>query len=218
MTTIETIEFIGNTIDPYIRFHNILSLINVPYEIQSNYHSRNIIIPAKDQFKKIVLTAHHDAFYKSRGYNDNASGIAILLKFQNERPDNFEIVFTDNEEIGGLGSALYLSKNKPLCNINLDVVGIGESIFYEKYGNFKLTIPNYSEEYKYIPFNDSHIFYTYGIPSILVLTGKSRKVLIRDIWDAQHGGINDNKIEILSGKVLDKTYMFLYDMLRFNSK
>jgi hypothetical protein len=216
---IEMIEYIGSTPDRDGRYNRILSLLEKPYIIEANNQSRNIIIPAREQSARVALTAHTDAYPGSRGYNDNASGVVTLLRLQKELPDNFEIVLTDNEELAGRGSALYLSNgNKPKANINLDVVGLGSRIFYEKYGDFDLTMPKLgATEHNGVPFNDSHIFRGHNVPSILFITGTREKDLIREIWSAQHGMENDNRLELISEDALDNTYAYLKAMIALNA-
>ena len=216
-TAIETIEYIGVS-DKNTRFKRIISLIDEPYIVESNQQIRNIIIPARIQAEKIAVTAHWDVYPGSKGYNDNGSGIATLLCLQNELPDNFEIVFTDQEECGGRGSAFYLKTNHPRVNINVDVVGLGGNIFYEKYGAFNLTIPDLeATEYPRVPYNDSNVFHRNGVPSILFVTGTNEENLINEIWECQHGMKNDNRLELLSEKALDKVYEYLQAMIALNS-
>lgn len=217
-TAIEMIDYIG-TSDKEKRFKRILSLINQTYIVEADQQSRNIIIPARIQTEKIAITAHWDTYPRSKGYNDNASGVVTLLRLQNELSDKFEIVFTDNEEIGGRGSALYLDNgHRPSANINLDVVGLGGRIFFERYGDFKLEMPMGASEHRNVPFNDSHVFHNMGVPSILFVTGTRAEGLIMEIRDAQHGGRNDNQLDLLSDKALEGIYAYVKGMIVLNSE
>ena len=199
------------------RLEKITSFITRRYELQEREGLTNIIIPAKDQGNKTTIMAHWDLYPGSLGYNDNSSGIIILLKLQEHIPDNVELVFTDGEERGGLGCSLYL-KNflpHPKRAINIDVVGLPGRIFYEQY--VKMTdfkIPPTFEYYPNIPFSDSYILEDYGVPNILLVTGKKKDSLIREIFEAEHNGINDNKIEMISEVMMDEVFDSVLGMIK----
>lgn len=123
-------------------------MIDTPYYIQENdfferqfsrkphyFSIKNLIIPAKVDTNKILLTAHYDVVKASKGYNDNLSGVFALLLLIGRLPDNVEVVFCDKEECGYLGSSYYASTNadKIKLNINVDIVGIPNTIYYTKY-------------------------------------------------------------------------------------
>lgn len=176
----------------------------------------NIIVPAKVQKNKIALIAHHDVFPGSCGYNDNSTGVVTLLKLQDYVKDNVELVFTDGEEQVGRGCRFYLENSpKPKQAINVDVVGLGDKIFFEHYGgNFKLPLPPDLEYFQNIPFNDSYILRDFDVPNILILTGTSKGSLIRDIFNSQHCGIHDSKIELISETMMDKVFDVLLEAVK----
>lgn len=176
----------------------------------------NIIVPAKVQKDKIALIAHHDVYPESCGYNDNSTGVVTLLKLQKCLPDNVELVFTDGEERGGQGCRYYLENSpRPARAINIDVVGLAGKIFYEAYGPYfcSFKVPKSLEYYDYIPFSDSYILADYGVPNILLITGRSVGTLIRDIFDAQHNGKNDHAIDLISEDMMDRVFDALVGML-----
>jgi Iap family predicted aminopeptidase len=208
------------------RIAKIESCITKSYEVQvakpgdfpTSSDITNIIIPAKNQKDKIAIMAHHDVFPDSCGYNDNSTGVVTLLKLQNYLPDNFELVFTDGEERGGQGCRYYLENCiLPKQAINIDVVGLEGKIFYEMYGKTTFNIPKTLEYYENIPFSDSYILDNYGIPNILMLTGKNKETLIRDIFNAQHCGKYDRSLNLISEDTMDRvadTLLTLIDTWR----
>lgn len=179
----------------------------------------NIIVPARVQADKIAIVTHWDVYPGSYGYNDNSSGVVTLLKLQEFLPDNVELVFTDGEERGGQGCRYYLENYpRPAQAINIDVVGLEGRIFYEKYGDVTFNIPKHLREYLNIPFSDSHILAHYKIPNILMLTGRSANTLIKDIFNAEHGGKNDNNLTLISENIMNKVFDTLLGILKGGAK
>jgi len=175
----------------------------------------NIIIPAKNQKNKIAVVAHHDVFPGSAGYNDNSTGVVTLLKMQSLVPDNVELVFTDGEERGGQGCRYYLENYpRPKQAINLDVIGLGTRIFYERYGKTTFALPANLKEYTNIPFSDSYTLDHYNVPNILLLTGSHPGSLIPDIFNAQHNGRDDGNIELISEATMDSVLDVVIKILR----
>ena len=176
----------------------------------------NIIVPAKDQTNKIAIMGHWDVFPGSSGFNDNSSGIVTLLKLQDCLPNNVELVFTDGEEHGGTGCQYYLENfPTPKEAINVDVVGLGDKIFYEMYGKVTtFKVPTDAELYSHIPFSDSYILQNYGVPNILLLTGRSKLCLIENIFHAQHCGKDDGKIDMISEDIMDRVFQAIMNIIR----
>ena len=119
----------------------------------------NLIIPAKVQKDKIILTAHYDVIPGSFGYNDNLSGVITLILLAGEVADNVEIVFCDKEESGYKGASYYIFKNNYniKMNINVDIVGIPGMIYFTSY-------PTYKKSTKPIAYkqNNNKNFYSQG--------------------------------------------------------
>lgn len=206
------------------RIDKILGLITRNYELQvakpsalspTSVELTNIIIPAKKQENKISIFAHHDVHPKSLGYNDNSTGVVTLLKLQEVVPENVELVFTDGEELCGQGCRYYLRNcTRPKEAINVDVVGLGNNIFYEEYGSIEtFPIPGSFKLYEDIPFSDSHILRNYKIPNILILTGNRKETLIRNIFEAQHGGRNDDNFELISEDIMNRVFDSIVHMV-----
>ena len=208
------------------RIEKILSCIHKNYTLQTARPDDvrfptsegivNIIIPAKKQKNKIAIVAHHDVFPGSKGYNDNSTGVVTLLKLQDVVPENVELVFTDGEERGGQGCRYYLENYpNPTEAINVDVVGLGDRVFYEAYGDVTaFDIPKSLELYANIPFSDSRVLADYGVPNILVLTGKSKETLIRNIFEAQHGGRNDHNLSLISEEMMNTVFDAVVQMIQ----
>ena len=210
---IKVIEYLGQ-VNREQRLKNLISLIGVPYEEQhSDEGLCNIIIPAKTKVNQITISSHWDNYPNSNGYNDNASGMSVLLNLQHDLPDNVELVFTDQEEAGGRGSQLYLIKNDPILNLNIDVVGYGDKLFYDTYygdGMFRtiygdrpsVVLKESMAYHPNVPFNDSYIFQRSGVDSILFISGNSNKEVVNEIWSRQHGGKFDNDLTQLNPKCI----------------
>lgn len=170
---------------------------------------RNLIIPSRIPTKTII-TAHHDVVEGSFGYNDNGSGIAIILKMiEDGIPENCEIVFTDMEECGGRGSRAYLynkmeeKESGPfsgMMNYNIDVCGWGNIIYNTNYGHN--TVFDQCVEYPFLPFSDSFVFNQFKMPTTTFIT--SDETIIGNLMHTMHNSKNDNKIEILSNELMDK--------------
>jgi len=209
---ISMVEHLGQK-DREDRFKNLQSLIGVEYCIEHKdlFNIQNIVIPAKKQENIITLSAHWDNYPSSNGFNDNGSGMAVLLSLQDKLPDNVELLFSDHEECGGRGVSYYMEKHNPVFNINLDVVGYGSTLFFDTYGFYDqpMNLTEGCEYHPNVPFNDSYIFNSRGVDSILFITGDSQKEVINEIWERQHGGKLDNDIN----QVNEKTMQMVSDQL-----
>ncbi|BCN30851.1 M28 family peptidase [Anaeromicropila herbilytica] len=127
------------------RFRNILKLLEesqLPYEVYHNKYGNhwvnNIIVPInrKNSDKRFVLSAHYDNLDGSTASNDNASGVAILIKLAQfmqkiTLKNCYDIVFFDREEYEDRGSEQYIEhigKENILGVINMDTCGFGDTI------------------------------------------------------------------------------------------
>lgn len=84
--------------------------------------------------KEVILTAHYDS-YHSQGADDNASGVGVLIELarffksiEEELSSTIKFVALGAEEVGGLGSRMYVKQHeKDLRNcdlvFNMDVLG-----------------------------------------------------------------------------------------------
>jgi hypothetical protein len=188
------------------RRERIIAHLDRPHYLQAEGDIVNIVVPAKNQDLKTTLCAHYDIYPGSKGYNDNSSGVVALLNIHELLPDDVEIVFTDFEEFGGRGCQLYLESVDylPSQAINVDVVGVGNRMFYESYaGGITASILENMEHYRDIPFSDSYIFREFGVPNILLLAGESKQNLLQKIFEAQHCGPRDGDIMHISEEMID---------------
>lgn len=95
----------------------------------------------KDTDKQIIIGAHYDS--DIRGANDNASGVAALLRILNKLsvysdvllPCDIVFVLFDAEELGMLGSYSYVGrmsqaeKENTLVMINMDSIANGDNLY-----------------------------------------------------------------------------------------
>ena len=101
-------------------------------------HGENIIVKRGAGNRKIVVGAHSDAVPKAPGANDNGGGVAVVLELihtlNNQKFNHtVDFCFFDKEEIGLIGSAVYVQRYDTsyahLAMINLDVEGTGDEIY-----------------------------------------------------------------------------------------
>lgn len=150
--------------------------------------------------KVIVISAHYDhiGIIGNEIYNgadDNASGVAALLKFatyyQTHKP-NHTLIFAafDAEEMGLQGAKAFV-KNPPVnldqitLNINMDMISHNDKAELYVCGTFKYPLlKNY--------------FYTTN-PNLKVLFGHDDPALGKDDWTRQsdHSAFNDENIPFL---------------------
>jgi hypothetical protein len=127
-----------------------LKRAGIAFEEQGTHFFVNLIntfkpSEAKEEQRKIVVSAHYDVVTGTPGANDNASSVAVCLELakflQSTDPallnGEVEIVFFDGEEeeSGGLkGSREYCDtrgsdlQNKSALAINLEFAGIGDTL------------------------------------------------------------------------------------------
>lgn len=169
---------------------------NISYECMDNMA---IVVPAKTP-EVIVLCAHFDVVPGSFGYNDNGMSLVAVLSMLKCVPDSVEIVFTNGEECGFLGSQYYLkhSRKQILGCINLDVCGFGNMVYCDPMNS---GIEPAGCKIGHMPLNDGCVFAEHGIPSITLSTGPAEVSFqegIRRIGETIHNGPLDNSMEVLN--------------------
>lgn len=119
--------------------------IEVVFSIQSKTEQRNdgenikVSIPGRSKAEKMVIGAHYDSMYNTRGAYDNASGTAVVLnllkKVKTEVFDfSIDLLFFGGEELLLAGSSSYVEKlssneTKQIClMLNIDGIGRGETL------------------------------------------------------------------------------------------
>lgn len=124
---------------------------NLKFKVE-NYDTYNIEVnkKGKDTSKTIVLGAHYDGRIEGNAFDDNGSGISILLElceiFKDiDSPCNLKFIFFGAEEINILGKGLHGSynyveslssreKSKIKYMINLDTLASGDKMYvYNSY-------------------------------------------------------------------------------------
>lgn len=99
---------------------------------------QNIIVRMGSAPPTLVVGAHYDAVERSPGANDNGGGVAVILMLIAELRSyrwngSVEFVFFDQEEVGLVGSAVYVARavdlRKHTAMVNLDVVGTGDILY-----------------------------------------------------------------------------------------
>lgn len=108
------------------------------YGKMDTLRGENIIVRREGSRNRIIIGAHYDAVPKSPGANDNGSGLAVLLELirtsANARmKSTVEYCFFDHEEVGLVGSAVYVRQIDTsfthVAMINLDVEGTGQEVY-----------------------------------------------------------------------------------------
>ena len=170
------------------KIEQMLSQAGIPYTLESfmgrsfdNFYY-NIYCIGKSS---LCFTAHHDITGASAGANDNSASIINLIALKMNRPDA-NVVFTDGEEVGGIGAELFAKDieegvfptMKAILNLELTGLG-GKRFFIEKENKSVIAelIKN-SPQFNYgtgipipeilPPFNDAVVFRQHDIDSIVI--------------------------------------------------
>lgn len=216
----------GDTSDRRNAICNILKRNGIEpliFQSEIKYPTTNIVIPAKDQLNKIVISAHYDVVWKSSGYNDNGSGVlaALIVGLSNKNP-HVEVVFTDREELGGGGADFYIDQNHNNIkyNINLDVCGLPGSIYIDnnisQFDEYLLSLNNV--RFGLFPFCDGHVFRESGIPSISLSSGPTESEMsfregISYIFSTIHNNKKDNDISLISFEMIVDVANMVIDLI-----
>jgi predicted small metal-binding protein len=67
--------------------------------------------------------------------------------------------------------------------------------------------------YERIPFNDGYILGSFGVPTILMLTGPTKETMLKRIFEVQHCGPDDHNIDIISEEMMDKVFEVVKGMV-----
>jgi Iap family predicted aminopeptidase len=188
-----------------------------------NDGGQNIIIPARDiDNEVIVLCSHFDVVQGSHGFNDNASGVTSLLNTLGVLPDNVEVVFTDEEEVGCSGSRYYIQELDTAISfaVNVDVVGLGGNVFADVGEcNSLIDILPDSCRSGHFPFCDSDIFRRAKIPTITFSTGPGEtfREALPHINMSIHGASNDNILDIIEPDSIQAVTSIIIDLVNENT-
>lgn len=119
--------------------------IKVDFSIQTKTEQRNdgenikVSIPGKSTAGKIVIGAHYDSMYNTRGAYDNASGTALILNILRKAKTasfdfSIDFLFFGGEELLLAGSSSYVEKLSSAelkqidLMLNIDGIGRGETL------------------------------------------------------------------------------------------
>lgn len=116
----------------------LLTYYNIKHtEMRCNVECNNIYVPLTEDKPYKLLVAHYDVFGTSSGINDNTAAIAMLIeviKHFKKTGDkaNFNVLFTDKEESGMIGSYYYAKNYAEEIEeaIVFDIIGYGDSAVY----------------------------------------------------------------------------------------
>ncbi|MEY8309694.1 M28 family peptidase [Erysipelotrichaceae bacterium 51-3] len=185
----ETASFLSEQADHEARRNAILDCLKekaIDFKLQENEQATNIIagklIPDGNT---PILCAHYDVLSGSSGANDNLSSVSILIHLLQRQP-GLQALFTDGEETGHTGAALFQKNWKeqfpglqPLAVIVLDTCGVGntETIRIRK-GKFSAPFRRMMErrmKKKYhlhplssLPESDEKVLADLGAPTMLI--------------------------------------------------
>ncbi len=216
------------------RLANLKELLDdnrIEYEVQSYPKQRvnNVIVkinPDKVTASKkaVAIVAHYDVVPRSKGINDNAVGVLAsiqLIKHLKHSKTNraVDIVFSDREETGMVGSHLYIKDNKDRIGyaISLDILGYGDQLVYctNSTDVFKRIFAgtNLKHIKNMLP-GDNTSFNAAGIPNALIVAahkedlletkddGSYRLVAFPKFYESFHNRKEDNKIEVINFELI----------------
>lgn len=220
----------------------ILRENDIAYEIQDCGEScNNVLVPMTDKDQGYaLLVAHHDLYPGSTGINDNTASIAVLInvikyiKQNNVQTIPFNILFTDREESGMVGSQNFLRDNSSniLFAIVLDIIGYGEKLVSctLEYKNFFKILDNYGivSVDTVLP-SDNLMFNSFGIVNTLIVATHENDILkgkdyhgnenfrltdIPKFYESFHNRAMDGKLEVINFDLIKKLRESIIDMLK----
>lgn len=200
--------------------------VDVP-ENEKDGKSQNIVVIKKTnsniQNDTIIITAHYDCIKNSRGANDNAAGVAVLMdvarRLKNWENNDLEIRFIlfGGEENMIFGSRYYVSKltkeetKNIKAVINLDTFaqkGNNDTVFYTIRGkdNAASLLLKSISSYNDIkttsgPLSDYFTFYAMNIPAVNI--GQELEGLKFNSPDDTIDLINEKKLEEISNLLIN---------------
>lgn len=216
------------------RLLNTLEDYEVKYFIEENLYTKNVVISlGKQSSKKIVIGAHYDIVDNSFGINDNTCSVALLISFALELEKrniskSVDIVFFDREETGMLGSSLYVENNHDKIDfaLILDIIGVGDTLIFStknKCLENKLNNLRLKKSFFELP-SDNLSFKNSNIPTgLITAVHKDDLEYLYDnvyqidsrakFYHSMHGGIDDNRIEVINFELIDELLKKLLELL-----
>lgn len=133
LSYIELFEEAADVQDRRDTVESILTTEGIPFTNVSNNYANNVVVKLyndEETIPQYAIAAHFDKVKGSKGINDNAVSVVVLIKIAKEYKDAnlpIDIVFVDKEETGMLGSSLYGDNNRYLKHaLVIDVIGYGD--------------------------------------------------------------------------------------------
>lgn len=171
-----------------------------------NWNDMALVVPSASE-RVVVLCAHYDAVTGSCGYNDNGMALVTALSMLHKLPYNVEVVFTNCEELGGLGAEFYLqhTQKQVVGCVNLDVVGCFDQVYLDSMNFFAAKSLTGCKQ-GMMPFSDAHVFARNGIPSVCFSSGPANadfKNGIVQICSTLHNNRNDNNFGLLNFNMIE---------------
>ena len=166
---------------PRVRWiEETLRQVGIPYQLDTwevmGRHYWNIIVEPSGN-TGLYLMAHHDIVnIHVDNANDNSASIINLIAARLLRPE-VGLVFTDGEEIGGVGAARWASQLETLHKssisvLNLELTGRGGLNWFigdDPMGKLKnYLVTNFNPDLVRVPFNDSVVLRRLGVDSCVI--------------------------------------------------
>jgi Zn-dependent M28 family amino/carboxypeptidase len=181
----------------------------------------NVIVRFGGSGKALTLVAHHDVVSGSKGINDNACAVAMLLRLAWRLKDAsvttpVTILFPDREEKGALGSDAWLRRHRDECDsaIVFDIIGYGDRHVYGTHHPdvFRsLGLLGLSRITTVLP-SDNLAFRRHGVPSVLVTAIHADDFVLVDdaygivpeprFYTSFHGGIHDDDMSVIDFRLI----------------
>jgi len=214
-----------------LNLKNLLDESNITYEVNS-YKGQNVenilvkIDPKEATDKKAVaIVAHYDVVPRSKGINDNAIAVLAAIEIikhlkENGTPRPVDILFSDREETGMVGSSLYIKDNRDRIGyaISLDILGYGDQLVYctnakEVFGRI-FEGSNLKHIENMLP-GDNTSFNRAKIPNALIVAshksdlnptkdGSYRLPSFPKFYESFHNREQDNKIEVINFDIINE--------------
>lgn len=188
-------------------------------EMRCNPECANIFVPMTKEKPYTLLVAHHDVWGTSTGINDNTTAIAMLIEvikhFKKTGKDaGFNVLFTDKEESGMIGSYYYANTHRKDIKeaIVFDIIGYGDDAVYAESStetsDSLLSVSGLKRIDQYLP-SDNLSFRNNGVKSTLVVAAHTEDLLptIDNIYELSskprfyesfHNREKDNDIEVIN--------------------
>lgn len=193
-------------------------------EMLCNIECNNIFVPLTEEKPYKLLVAHYDVFGTSSGINDNTAALAMIIEVirhfkKTGDKVNFNVLFTDKEESGMIGS-YYYSKNHGEDieeAIVFDIIGYGDSAVYAEESTETnescLKDSGIKRTDQFLP-SDNLSFKKNGVKTTLVVAAHDDDLILNKagiyelnsrprFYESFHNRDKDNDIEVINFKLIE---------------